>query len=137
MFVRKFFNCKFIFNSLYHIIVFRKWRVALKKDIEKELVFDVCLFVLVAQPCLTLCDPHVLEPARLLCPWNSPDKIIEVGSHSLLQGIFLTQALNLGLLHCRQILYHLNYQEANLLQFIFFLHSWTSLNTSFLIIQKG
>ena len=26
-----------------------------------------------------------------------------VGSHSLLQGIFLTQELNSGLLHCRQI----------------------------------
>ena len=33
-----------------------------------------------------------------------------VGSHSLLQWIFLTQKLNLGLLHCRQILYQLSYQ---------------------------
>ena len=33
-----------------------------------------------------------------------------VGSHSLLQGIFLTQGLNLGLLHYRQILYHLSHQ---------------------------
>ena len=32
------------------------------------------------------------------------------GSHSLLQGIFLTQGLNLCLLHCRQILYHLSHQ---------------------------
>ena len=29
-----------------------------------------------------------------------------MGSHSVLQGIFLTQGSNLGLLHCRQILYH-------------------------------
>ena len=29
---------------------------------------------------------------------------------SLLQGIFLTQGSDLGLLHCRQILYHLSYQ---------------------------
>ena len=41
---------------------------------------------------------------RVLCPWNSPDENIGVGSHSLLQGIFLTQGLNPGLLHCRQIL---------------------------------
>ena len=27
-------------------------------------------------------------------------------------GIFLTQGLNLGLLHCRQILYHLHHQES-------------------------
>ena len=34
-----------------------------------------------------------------------------VGSLSL-QGIFPTQELNLGLLHCRQILYHLNHQRS-------------------------
>ena len=34
-----------------------------------------------------------------------------VGNLSLLQGIFLeTQESNQGLLHCRQILYHLSYQ---------------------------
>ena len=32
------------------------------------------------------------------------------GSHSLLQGIFPTQGAKLGLLHCRQILYHLSLQ---------------------------
>ena len=35
-----------------------------------------------------------------------------VGSLSLLQGIFLTQELNRGLLHCRRILYQLSYREA-------------------------
>ena len=33
-------------------------------------------------------------------------------SHSLLQGIFPTQGLNPGLLHCGQILYHLSHQES-------------------------
>ena len=51
-----------------------------------------------------------LKPTRLLCPWNSPGKNTGVGSLSLLLGIFLTQALNRGLLHCRQILYQLSYQ---------------------------
>ena len=32
------------------------------------------------------------------------------GSLSLLQGIFLTQGSNSGLLHCGQILYQLSYQ---------------------------
>ena len=43
----------------------------------------------------------------VLCSWTSPAKNTEVGSHSLLQWIYLTQGLNLGLLsllHCRQIL---------------------------------
>ena len=35
-----------------------------------------------------------------------------MGSHSLLQGIFLTQGSNPGLPHCRQILYHLSHQES-------------------------
>ena len=55
-------------------------------------------------------QPHGLYPARLLCPWNSPDNNTEVYCHSLLQGIFLTQGLNSGLLHCRWILYRLNHQ---------------------------
>ena len=33
------------------------------------------------------------------------------GFHFLLQRIFLTQGLNLGLQCCRQILYHLSYRE--------------------------
>ena len=47
-------------------------------------------------------------PARVLCPWNSPDKNTGVSSRFLLQGIFLTQESNLGLLQCKQIPYHLN-----------------------------
>ena len=35
-----------------------------------------------------------------------------VGTLTLLQRIFLTQELNQGLLHCRQILYQLSYQES-------------------------
>ena len=53
---------------------------------------------------------HGLWPTRLLCPWNSSGKNTGVGNHSLLQGIFLTQGLNLGLLHCSQILYHLSHK---------------------------
>ena len=34
----------------------------------------------------------------------------DVGSLSLLQGIFQTQELNWGLVHCRWILYQLIYQ---------------------------
>ena len=41
------------------------------------------------------------------------NRLTGVGSHSLLQGIFLTQGLNLSLPHCRQILYHLNHQGNN------------------------
>ena len=55
-------------------------------------------------------QPHGLQPTRFLHPWDSLGKNTEVGSHSLLQGIFLTQGLNLGLPHCREILYYLSHQ---------------------------
>ena len=54
--------------------------------------------VSVAQSCPTLCGPT----ASLLCPWDSPGKNTRLSSHSLLQGIFPTQGLNPGHLHCRQ-----------------------------------
>ena len=62
--------------------------------------------------------PHGLQPTRLLCPRNYPDKntgiLIPFSipysiGHSLLQEVFLTQELNPGLLHCRQTLYHLSH----------------------------
>ena len=46
---------------------------------------------------------------RRLCPRNSPGKNTAVGCHFLLQGIFLIQGLNPGLLHCRQILHRLSH----------------------------
>ena len=42
------------------------------------------LKMLVIQSCPTLCDPMDCSPARLLCPWDFPDKNIGVGSHPLL-----------------------------------------------------
>ena len=62
--------------------------------------------------CLTLCDLMDCSLARLFCPWYSPDKITGVGCHCLLQGIFLTQGSNSGLLYCRQILYYLSYRRS-------------------------
>ena len=49
-----------------------------------------------------------LWPHGLYSSWNSPDQNTGVGSLSLLQGIFPTQGMNPGLLHCRQILYQLS-----------------------------
>ena len=41
-------------------------------------------------------QPHGLQPARLLCPWNFPVKNTGVGCHFLLQRIFLTWGSNPG-----------------------------------------
>ena len=93
----------------------------------------------VAQSCPTLCDPvgcavHGILQARTLewvaFPFSrgssqprdqtqvsriagrffTKPKNIGVGSLSLLRWIFPTQELNLGLPHCRRILYQLSYQ---------------------------
>ena len=45
------------------------------------------------QLCLTL-QPHGMQTASFLCPWVFPGKNTGVGSHFLLQGIFLTQGSN-------------------------------------------
>ena len=52
-----------------------------------------------------------LQPHGLYSPWNSPGQNTGVGNLSLFQGIFWTQGLNLGLPHCRQILYQLSHKE--------------------------
>ena len=56
-----------------------------------------------------------LSHRQIFLPAEQPGKPKHtvVGSLSLLQGIFLTQGLNRGLLHCRQILYQLNYQGSH------------------------
>ena len=51
-----------------------------------------------------------LQEDSLLSKSPGKPKNTGVGSLSLLQGIFLTQELNQGLLQCRQILYQLSYQ---------------------------
>ena len=51
-----------------------------------------------------------LWPHGLYRPYNSPGQNTGVGSLSLLQGIFPTQGSNLGLPHCRWILYQLSHK---------------------------
>ena len=71
----------------------------------------VCLCVcLVAQSCLTLCDPMDCCLPGSSVHGDSPGKNTGVGCHVLLQGIFPTQGSNPVLLHCRQIFYCLSLQ---------------------------
>ena len=71
---------------------------------------------LVTKSCLTLVTPWTVACQAPLsmgfCLWDSPSKNTGEGCYFLLQVIFPTQESNLGLLHCRQILYWLSY-EAN------------------------
>ena len=51
-----------------------------------------------------------MQPARLLCPWDSLGKYTLMGCHFLLERIFPTQELNPGFLPCRQILYSVSHK---------------------------
>ena len=47
---------------------------------------------------------------------DSPGKNTGVGCHALLEGIFPSQVMDPGLLHCRQILYHWSYAGGRILE---------------------
>ena len=70
----------------------------------------VCACMLRCFSCIWLIE--TLWTARLLCPWDSLGQNTGLACYSLLQGIFLTQGSNLGLPHCRQILYHVSHQRS-------------------------
>ena len=78
--------------------------------------------VSVTQSFLTLCDPMDRSPPSSSVHGILQARILEcLSSHSLLKGIFLTHGSNEGLLHCRQILYHLRHWEVLYpLLFLFF-----------------
>ena len=77
------------------------------------------LKMLLAQWSPTVCNPMNCSPSgssvqgilQASSGGSTPPSLqAKVGSHSLLQGIFLTLGSNLGLLPCWQILYHLSHQ---------------------------
>ena len=66
-----------------------------------------------AQSCPTLCNPMDCGPPGSSVHGIQYSKNTAVGCHSLLQGISLIQGLNPGLLHCKQIPYHLSHQRSS------------------------
>ena len=57
-------------------------------------------------------SPALQADSLLSEPWGNP-KNSGVGSQSFHQGIFPTQGLNPGVLHCRWIFYHLSHQGSS------------------------
>ena len=75
-------------------------------------------YAVLSQSCPTLCDPMDCSLPGSSVHGDSPGKNTGVGCHSFLQGILLTQRLNPGLLHYRQILYCLSHQGRPNTQFV-------------------
>ena len=61
----------------------------------------------------SFCNPMSCSPPGTSVHGDSPGKNIGVSCHTLLQGIFLTQGSNSGLLHCMWILYCMSHQGSS------------------------
>ena len=72
-------------------------------NLENIMLSDMKVKVVIVQSCPTLCDPMNWSPAASLSTGSSRQEYWS-GLPCPLQGIFPPQGLNLGLLHCRQIL---------------------------------
>ena len=70
---------------------------------------------LVIQSCPILCDPMDYSPIGSSVHGIIQARILEWVSMPFSRGVFPNQGLNLGLLHYRQILYHLSHQGSPLL----------------------
>ena len=68
--------------------------------------------VLVTQSRLALCDPMDCNPAGSSVHGIVKAGILEWVAIQFFRGFFLTRELNLGLLHGRQILYHLRHHRS-------------------------
>ena len=60
-------------------------------------------------------------------------RILEWVAMPFSRGIFLTQGLNLSLLHCRQILYHLSHQGSHIYIFCIPLYIYYIINIIYII----
>ena len=92
---------------MYHTALKSGMRLERKWDgIER----DCAVLCLAVQSHPTLCDPTDCSLPGSSVHGDSPGKNTGVGYHALLQATFPTQGSNLGLPHCRQILYQLSHQ---------------------------
>ena len=74
-------------------------------------LFSIYVYMcFVAQSCLTLCDPMYCSQAPLSPGKILQARILEWVAMPSSKGIFPTQGLNPGLLHCRWIPYHLSHE---------------------------
>ena len=80
------------------------------RRLKSLLLHTWCLKVLVAQSCLTLCNPIDCSPPGSFVCGILQARILEWVAFLFSKRIFLAQGLNPGLLHCRQILYCLSHQ---------------------------
>ena len=88
-------------TNLDSILKSRAITLPTKVYVVKAIVFPVVMYRCESESHSVVSES--LGSHGLYSPWNSPGQNTGVDSFSLLQGIFLTQRLNPGLLQCRQM----------------------------------
>ena len=84
------------------------WGRGCAQQFREEPEYTICPVILLTNPDTqkVKVSPSVLSNSLGYHGWKSPGKKTGVSCHSPLQGIFLTQGSNPGLLHCMQSLGH-------------------------------
>ena len=86
---------------------------------------------LVTQLCPAPCNPMDCSPLGSSVHGDSPGKNTRMGGHDFLP----TQESNWGILHCRQILYQLNYQGSPYISLIYYISYY--INISYLCYTQN
>ena len=92
----------------YSLNYFPIYHIAMLTIVIMLYIISLKVKVLVAQACPAVCNPMDSSLLGSSVHGISQARILELGSHSVLQGIFLTQRRNPDLL-CRQTVYHLSH----------------------------
>ena len=94
--------------KVFLLSLINKQSIGQQGELDQLLEIYVCMCS--SSSCVCFFDTPWTIARQAPLPWNSPGKNTGVDCHSLLQGIFPTQGLNLGLPHGRHILYCLSHQ---------------------------
>ena len=113
-------NKSLICTDINHILLI----FSIISSVDKENPRSCVALIIWLSDVYQLCPLHTLATCGkilwkwkhgLYSSWSSLGQSTGVGSLSLLQGIFLTQELNWGLLHCKWILYQLSYEGTSVI----------------------
>ena len=92
----------FVQGYIVHLLRFRNYHIYANSSWKVKL--------LVTQLCLTLCDHMDCSPPGSFVHGILQAWILEWVTSPFFRGIFLTQGLNPGILHCRWVFYHPSHQ---------------------------
>ena len=94
----------FLFSKINNYLAVPRGQRNLIFNVWDDIMKSLYIYVQLLQSCSALCNPMDCSPPGSSVHGDFLGKNTGVGCHSLLQGIFLIQGPNPGLLHCGQML---------------------------------